>query len=255
MIAMEPEEVVLFDDNHAEIAQIGDTLSALNVRYKEYDPTEWKVIKQIKSNQSVKVIFLDLHFGGAGLKAFDPDQPAGLVNSIVPDKQDNVSHPYFLVIWTMDTDDAMSVLNVLHRMGKSPVGHLAAQKNRYLVGNQLYDIKRLFKNIPKGFLEAPKMVDTVQGQIIDVQDDHVLVNCRMSEEKAIFQVRRFDKGPFKGVVTLDKNVFVRIDIGTENGKRTIEFSQINDDISKSFVKDEMFEEFRDSPFSSDSQEQ
>jgi hypothetical protein len=76
----------------------------------------------------------------------------------------------------------------------------------------------------------------------------------MNKKKTIFQVRRFEKEPFEGVVQIKVNVFVQIDIGTENGKRTIEFSQIHDDISTAFVKDEMFEEFRDSPFSSKSEE-
>lgn len=244
-------QVALIDDNHNDISPILDALSQRDISFEEFNPTQ---VGQAHLLNSVRVIFLDLFYGQNAITNLDEEIPASWIDAIVPDSVGAETHQYFLVIWSRDTDYAIRVLNVLHKLGKPPVGHLSAQKDHYRIDDTRYNVKQLLDNIPEAYFPIRKSLETIKGQIIDVDNDNVLINCRMSEKKSIFQVRRFDREPLEGVVPIEKNVFVQIDIETENGKRTIEFSQIEDDIRDMFVKDELFDEFRNSPFDSRSEE-
>lgn len=91
--------------------------------------------------------------------------------------------------------------------------------------------------------------DIIYGQIIEVLPDSVEILCRLTDldGPTYLQVRRFVRGFVEGAVDLEVNVFCKITITLETGKQTIEIKQINEDISSYFIKEDMFEVFKNSP--------
>ncbi|MDC6386276.1 hypothetical protein D2V93_17950 [Flagellimonas taeanensis] len=232
-------QIAIVDDKPNEVIEIQRNLQKRNVGYTFYDATPDKRSYPDSPIETLDTIFLDLHYGERGVRDFDEYQPANWINKLVPE-----NHKYFLVAWTLDTDDFVKVLNVLSQLNKTPYAFFAAQKNRYQQGDT-YDIEKLFSDIERTQKDI-KITNTVKGQIIAIEEDKVVVKCRVSEDKPIFQVRRFDMDLFKnGSLIPELNSFIKIQITTEPGIRTIEFFKTNEDMRGDFEVDDFFKDFND----------
>ena len=78
----------------------------------------------------------------------------------------------------------------------------------------------------------------VKGQIIDIEDEHVIILCRLDE--GIVESRRFSREPFEEAITLEINVFIEIHITIEPGKQTIEYFELEGDHFDDFKKKDCF---------------
>ena len=238
-------QVAIVDDKPEEIESIKINLSEQNVGYKFYDASPDNDSLPENPIETIETVFLDLHYGERGLQNFDPERPATWINRLIPE-----NHKYFLIAWTFDTDDFIEVLNVLSKINKAPYAFLAAQKNDYQIeGNNRYDISKLFTDI-RQVQEKITTTDLIPGQIIDIEDDgKVLIKCRISETKPIFQVRRFDKELFDDKnLKPEVNSFITIQITTEPGIRTIELFKTSNDLKSMFEVEDYFKEFNNSKF-------
>jgi len=232
-------QVAIVDDKPNEVLEIQRNLKDRNVGYTFYDATPNKVSYPDKPIGTLDTIFLDLHYGERGVRDFDEYKPANWINRLVPE-----NHKYFLVAWTLDTDDFVKVLTLLSQLNKTPYAFFAAQKNRYQQGNT-YDIERLFSDIERTQNEI-KTITNVKGQIIALEEDKVIVKCRVSNDKPIFQVRRFDLELFnKGSLKPEINSFINIQISTEPGIRTIELFMTNEDLKDYFEVNDFFKDLND----------
>lgn len=75
---------------------------------------------------------------------------------------------------------------------------------------------------------TPKSTDLIPSQILEVQEDHVLLNCLLDPEARQFQIRRFDLEPIEDAVTLKKNQLIIVEIKTYVGKRVFSFKDNKD---------------------------
>ncbi|WP_298497661.1 hypothetical protein [uncultured Algibacter sp.] len=236
-------QVAIVDDKPEEVYKIQENLESLHVGYNFFDATPANATYPEKPIETLDTIFLDLHYGEKTIKQFDPYQPAAWVNKLV-----STNHKYFLVAWTLDTDDFFAVLKVLSELNKSPYAFFAAQKNQYTQEDSSYNIEKLFLDI-QAVQNEIKTVDTIPGQIIHIEEDKVLIKCRISPDKPIFQVRRFDLELFDNKnLKPEINIFINIQITTEPGIRTIELFKTNDNLKGLFEVEDYFKDFNNSKF-------
>ena len=67
---------------------------------------------------------------------------------------------------------------------------------------------------------------TYWGQILEISEFKVTIRCLIDEENQVFQLRKFDKTPFEGAVTLEINNFVEINIWTGVGERRFIYKNV-----------------------------
>jgi hypothetical protein len=237
-------QVAIVDDKPEEVYKIQENLTRRNVGFNFYDASPEKKVYPEKPMESIETVFLDLHYGERGLKNFDPFSPAQWISKLIPK-----NHKYFLVAWTLDTDDFISVLSLLSELNIAPYAFFSAQKNDYQIEGNDYDVEKLLNDIEKT-QENIKNVEEIPGQIIALEEDKVLIKCRVSKDKPIFQVRRFDLELFNdSSLKPELNGFINIQITTEPGIRTIEiFSENNSKMKELFEIEDYFKDFTNSKF-------
>ena len=86
------------------------------------------------------------------------------------------------------------------------------------------------------------------GEIIDIQKDHILLNCLLDESHSNFQIRRFDILPFINSVDLEGGKFISIKVTTKPGIRIFEFLNEPNDLSEKFMKRDPFKGLEGTPF-------
>jgi hypothetical protein len=179
--------------------------------------------------ETVRLLFLDLHYKGP----FDAYMSAQWVISIIPPNT-----KYSLIIWSKDTDKKDELLSVLEQNDLSPTYIEAWQKTDYDLESDDFSekIKTLIENIP---YEEIINEQIVFGEIIDIEDDGLLVNCKLNEENPTFQVRRFDIDLFKNI-DINKGVYVKICINTQPGTRRIDIFKEPNDLSERFKVPDYF---------------
>jgi len=238
------EQVAIVDDMPEEVRNLQENLKLRNVGFNYYNAAPHKNAYPDKPIETIDTIFLDLHYGVRGLQNFEPFSPVQWIKKLVPK-----NHKYFLVAWTLDTDDFIAVLSLLSEFNIAPYAFFSAQKNDYQIEGNEYDVDKLFNDIEKK-QDSIKKVEVIAGQIIALEEDKVLVKCRVSKDKPIFQVRRFDLELFDDRSLEPKlNGFINIQITTEPGIRTLEIFNMNDSNMKElFEIEDYFKDFTNSKF-------
>ncbi len=182
-----------------------------------------------KPLETVKLLFLDLHYKGP----FDAYLSAQWVTRIIPPNT-----KYSLIIWSKDTDRKDELLNVLKENDLLPAYIDAWQKTDYDLKADDFSgkIKQLIEDI-----SYEEIIDEeiVLGEIIDIEEDGLLVNCLLDEKHPTFQVRKFDTGLF-GNIDIKKGGFVKICINTQPGTRKIEIFNEVSNLSDRFKVPDFF---------------
>lgn len=91
------------------------------------------------------------------------------------------------------------------------------------------------------------MADTTVffGEILDVEEDQVLMNCLINEEPKFFETRYFIGNLFENP---QPNEFFKITIIEQVGLLTVKLEKVNEDLSEKFVKPDYFTHLKDSAF-------
>lgn len=228
-------DIVVVDDTDREVESLIKTLKGrgLNTEYIKVDFAG--SMQDHKPLNSIKLMFLDLNYNTGIGSSFDPYFCAELVNRIVPkDKQ------YYLVTWTKDADKTESVIEVLKEFNIAPVKYSSKLKEQYRTGAKSYNIDLLLKELNDEFDQVVK-INQFYGEIIEISDDSLLINCLLDEVKGIFQIRRFDHAPFTNYIELNVGGIISIRSTTKPGSRVFEFFNEPEDKSSLFKKPNYFE--------------
>ncbi len=235
-------DVVIFDDTEREIRSIEEALTEKEIKYEFIkvdlagDPIHHDLIS------TIKLIFLDLSYTTNFGSRFDPDFCASLISGVVP-----VGRQYYLVAWTKDPDNTEAVIEILKASNLAPVSYISKRKEDYRLHHDVYDIEKLFEELNREF-ETIKDVFEFPGEIIEIEEDFVLINCLLDKEKRVFQIRRFDKGPFENYIDLKVGNYILLKSITKPGSRLFEFSNEPSDLSNYFAKEDYFKELKETPF-------
>lgn len=227
-------QVAIVDDESKEIESIKILLDERNIAYEDFNPMLNMQPKAPLPN--LEFIILDLHYQSK----FDPEICAAWVDSLISENQ-----TYNLVLWTKDSDKGLELISTLDLIGKRPAFWIAEQKSHYQLKTGELDAISLFDKIERDFSIE---ITEILGEIVSIEDKHLLINCLMKKEPPVFQVRRFERGILEKAFDLKIGQFIRIVITTEPAKRTIEFLSEKEDHSKLFEQKDFFEQFKDSPF-------
>jgi len=235
-------DVVVIDDTDREVASLLETLNQRGIsnEYVKVDLAGNMPAHDIIS--SIKLIFLDLNYNIGVGSSFDPHFCAELIQRIVPRGKQ-----YYLVAWTKDKDKTDTVIEVLKELDLLPVAYVSKLKEQYRTGDSTYNIDKLLDELNNEF-DKIKEVHDFYGEIIEVEQDFVLINCLLDKGKKIYQIRRFDKLPFEGYINIVVGNFISIRSVTKPGSRLFEFNNEATDLAQYFKKPNYFEGLEDSNF-------
>lgn len=89
--------------------------------------------------------------------------------------------------------------------------------------------------------EIPLSTEIIHAQVLEVEEEDVLLNCLIDEEKRIFQLRKFDREPLNDEVNLSINSVITITIETYKGRRVFLFENAESGIAPLFVRKKYFD--------------
>lgn len=235
-------DIVVIDDTEREVRSLLEALETrgINTEYIKVDLAG--NMPEHEPINSVKLIFLDLNYNIGFGSTFDAEYCAELVSRIIPkDKQ------YYLVAWTKDVDKTEAVVEVLKEYNVAPVKYSSKLKEKYRTGNDTYNIDTLLDELNAEFNKIIKL-DEFYGEIIEVEDSSVLINCLLDEEKGVYQIRKFDLAPFADYIDLEVGGIILIRSTTKPGSRIFEFFNESNDKKDLFKKPNYFKGLDNSRF-------
>lgn len=235
-------DVVVIDDTYREVSSLLETLEQRGISNEYLKVDLAGNMPEHEIINSIKLIFLDLNYNIGVGSSFDANFCAELIHRIVPKGKQ-----YYLVAWTKDIDKTESVVEVLREMDLLPIAYVSKLKENYRTGDTKYNIDKLLDELNNEF-DKVKEVHDFYGEIVEVEQDFVLINCLLDQERKIFQVRRFDKTPFEGYINIKVGNFISIRSITKPGSRLFEFNNEPQDLSHYFKKPNYFEGLEDSKF-------
>ncbi|MBC5842629.1 hypothetical protein H8R23_14540 [Flavobacterium sp. F-380] len=229
-------QIAIVDDNKNEIQGILDYLESHNIGCKYFNADITEDNSPEFPLESVELIFLDLYY----TKDFDPVRCAQWIDDIIPDKK-----LYELVVWSKDSHLTDALLEVLFQIGKLPRYCITKQKNKY---DDINGIERLLKEIKEEVKSINKIkVDDFISEIIEITEDHVVLNCLLDDEINFFQIRKFEKTPLSHFKKFEEGAYLLVRITTSVGQRNIEFIELFDDHSGIFEQKNIFLKFKGTP--------
>ncbi len=223
-------QVAFVDDVESEIRPLDNVIKGLNAGTVFFDASPARNKYPEKPLETVQLLFLDLYYTAK----FDPFISAQWVQSIIAPNT-----KYTLVIWSKDTHEKDQLLNVLDEIELTPDHTEIWQKTDYDLPKHNFSpmITELISSISKeGAIEE----DILYGEILDVSDDGIIINCRLNDEHPTFQTRRFDKGLLANIENLTIGTIVRIHIYTKPGARLIDIFEERKDKSDLFIQPDFF---------------
>jgi len=231
-------QVAFIDDEENQIIPLEKAINNFNTgsifvnaspESKNYPP---------KPIESIKLLFLDLHYGAI---KFDPYISAEWVSRIIAPNT-----KYILIIWSKDTDKKEKLLAVLAETQLYPTYIEAWQKTEF--NFETFDFNSKIDQLIRSTSDNKKIANIIYGQILEIEEDGILINCLLDLKKSTFQVRKFDHELFNGIKDLEIGSFIRISISTELGTRQIEVFKEVKDLSQKFLAIDYFEGLKDTAF-------
>ena len=235
-------DVVVIDDTDREVESLLKTLTQRGISNQYFKVDLAGDMPNHNLISSIKLLFLDLNYSTGLGSSFDPNYCAELIHRIVPKGKQ-----YYLVAWTKDTDKTDLVIEILKEMDLMPITYLSKLKEQYRIGDNAYNIDRLLDELNAEFDKIIEVND-FYGEIIEVEQDYILINCLLDKEKKIFQIRRFDRTPFDSYINIEVGNYISIRSVTKPGSRLFEFNNETSDLSNYFKKPNYFEGLEDSKF-------
>ncbi|MFC0513110.1 hypothetical protein ACFFGT_02825 [Mucilaginibacter angelicae] len=222
-------QVAFVDDIENQITPLKNILQDLNTGTIFFDARPELAAFPVKPVESVKLIFLDLYYKAD----FDAEIPAQWVSTIIPKNA-----RYYLVIWSKDTHHRDDLLSVLNQIDVPPTYVEAWQKTDFPPDfNFKGKVTDLIKKISD---EETINGEVIYGEIVDVEDDGVLINCCINTEKPTYQVRRFDMDLLAKVTKLEIGTYVRIHLYTKPGSRLVDIFEETKDLKTLFDTPDFF---------------
>ena len=77
----------------------------------------------------------------------------------------------------------------------------------------------------------------LDGEIIEIDEDSVIVDCLVDKDNKKFQLRRFDRRPLENIVDLTEGKYLTITITTKPGSTIFEYSNAVGELKQVFSKD------------------
>lgn len=237
--------VAIIDDIEREVISLRQELDKRNVgnHFFKVDISDPTYPDQPLS--TVQLVFLDLNYDTGFGAQFDAYMCVNWLSRVIPE-----GHHYSLVVWSKDHEKTDELLEVMRENGvPMPFFVATKQKDRYRNGHSSYDIEKLLTELN---ITAQKEIDLdtqeYTGQIVEVDENHVLINCLLHQNPLTFEVRRFDKIPFTGYLDPTVGKFIRIRVTTKPGAKTFEFSEETEDKADLFLKNDDLESLGDTSF-------
>nr|WP_288807958.1 hypothetical protein [uncultured Sphingobacterium sp.] len=223
-------QVAFVDDFKDQIQPLEDAIQELHTGSIYFDATPERNDFPKVPLETVEILFLDLFYQ----RSFDPEISALWVKKIIPEHS-----KYTLVVWSKDTDEVQALLDILDEINLTPALYYLWQKTNYNLE------KENFKAKMEDLINEVSYNNRVShehfiGEIIEVEEDSVLVNCRISQEPVVFQVRRFDKDLLTNVENLELRKYLIINIYTKPGARLIDIFELKRDLKEEFETQDLF---------------
>ncbi|MDR3680520.1 MAG: hypothetical protein P4L41_11185 [Flavipsychrobacter sp.] len=228
-------KIAIVDDNDDDARPIESELNQLSISNHYYNADPSNPQYPMHPLKDVEMVFMDLYFLENFGVQFDAYACVEWLRRIVPDGQ-----KYILVVWSRDADNYTSdLLNAMADVDITmPYFTDSRKKQSYRKIDNSYDITRLLDDVGTKLREIPTASYHYFGQILDIdeQDDEVLINCLLDEEKNIFEVRRFDLHLFDSFMRPQTGRFIRIKVTNKPGSSTLDFLEENADLAEKFIK-------------------
>ena len=235
-------DIVVIDDTEREVKSLLKALGekGINTEYIKVDIAG--NMPEHEPINSFKLMFLDLNYNTGIGSTFDAEYCAELVSRIVPKEKQ-----YYLVTWTKDADKTEDVIEALKEYNVAPVKYSSKLKENYRTGNDTYNIDVLLEELNQEFNRVIQF-DEFYGEIIEFDENSVLINCLLNEEKGVYQIRKFDLIPFDDYINLQVGGIILIRSTTKPGSRLFEFFSESEDKKDLFKKPNYFEGLDNSRF-------
>lgn len=223
-------QVAFVDDIKGHIQPLENAVNELHTGSIYFDASPDKSDYPAAPLETVEILFLDLLYQ----KDFDAEVSAQWVQRIIPERS-----KYTLVIWSRDTDDVDELLAVLDDINLTPAVHHTWQKTDYNLDTHNFKVKmeELIKEVSYRDQIAQ---ETFLGEVVEIEDEAVLVNCRISTDPVIFQVRRFDRDFLANVENIKIGTYLLINTYTKPGARLIDIFSLKKDMAKEFEVQDFF---------------
>ncbi|WP_300491849.1 hypothetical protein [Flavobacterium sp.] len=231
-------QVAFVDDIQAQIQPLKNSIHEMHAGSIFFNASPDVNNYPAEPIESVKLVFLDLHYGTMEFDAYISAQWVSRI--IVPNSK------YILVIWSKDTDKQEELLAVLAEVQLYPTYVEAWQKTDFNIDT--FDFNSKIDQLIESASDNKKTTDVIFGQILEIEDDGYLINCLLNLEKTTFQVRKFDQELFSGLEDLKVGNFIRISMSTELGTRQINVFKEDSDLSQKFLTIDYFEDLKDTAF-------
>ena len=228
-------DIVVIDDTEREVRSLLDNLKERNINTEYIKVDLAGDMPDHDLIESVKILFLDLNYNMGFGSTFDANFCAELVTQIIPkDKQ------YFLVTWTKDIDKTEAVIEALKEYDVAPIKYSSKLKEDYRIGDEIYNVDQLLAELNEEFNRVIQ-INEFYGEIIEVDETSVLLNCLINEDKGVYQIRKFDRIPFSDYIDLTIGNIILIRSTTKPGSRIFEFFNESEDKKELFEKPNYFD--------------
>ena len=227
-------QVAIIDDRPDEVQGIIDYLETQNVGFKYFNADITAPEYPKEHIESIELIFLDLYYSDK----FRVEQCAQWIDDIIP-----LNKQYELIIWSKDTHLTGEVIDTLLKINKAPRVFDTKQKSDY---QDIDGIKKLINEVKDKVSES--WIQEFFGEILDIQDDCVIIDCLIDEKNKIFQKRRFEILPFKNFLSLENERYITIKVTTKAGSVSYEFLNNPVDLKGIFSKDDLFDGIDENSF-------
>ncbi|PYF74349.1 hypothetical protein [Pedobacter nutrimenti] len=223
-------QVAFVDDVEQQIAPLNKVLKHLHTGTIYFNAKPDQNSFPPEPIESVNILFLDLYYKAT----FDAELSAQWVESIIPPNK-----KYVLVVWSKDTHHQEELIRLLNEIDLMPEYIEAWQKTDYDLSS--HDFTNKIKDLIRKVSNKNKITEEIIfGEIVELEDDGVLINCRLNDERPTFQVRKFDLELLANIEDMNIGTHVRIRIYTKPGARLIDIFEEHKDRRNLFPAQDFF---------------
>lgn len=238
-------QVAIIDDIPAEVASIETILNERNIGNKYFKADSLEPQYPSEPIQTIEIVFLDLFYNTQMAAVFDPYACVEWLRRIIPHGK-----KYILIIWSKDIHYEEDLLKILKELDAPyPFFVQSKLKSMYQTAHNEYNIKILLDELDIVLQKEIPISDKIYlGQIVEIEEASVLINCLIDKDSKTFELRRFDLEIFEKYIDIEVGNFIEIKVKTTPGNREFEFNEIYKDLSEIFIKSDDFEDLGDVSF-------
>lgn len=230
-------QVAFVDDIKTQMEPLDNILQKLNTGTVFFNAQPDANAFPKETLSTIKLLFLDLYYKND----FDADVSAEWVASIIPPNQ-----KYALVIFSKDTHHEGELISVLQKIDLSPQYVEAWQKTDY---PENFDFSNKVSSLLDKLSDRENIEEEIVfGEIIEIEEDGILVNCRLTMENPTFQVRRFNSNLISNIDNVSVGTYLKIRIFTKPGAMLIDIFEEKTDRSNLFKAPDYFSGLENNSF-------